>query len=91
MNRKKTYKDLEKYANTKRGQQKRYRERTGAFMYRRRMWTEKEIDLLLAQDMTDRELSKIIHRSIGAIQTKRAKLRVKGEINGEESAGIRDK
>ena len=74
MNRKKDYKDLEKFKMCKRKQQERWRKRSGAFKYGRRKWTEEEDMLVLQQNKTDRELSKEIHRSIGSIYTRRSRL-----------------
>lgn len=73
------YKDMEKYAEYKRRYQRGYRKRTGT--YEPREWTDHEINLVLAQKMTDRELSKLIKRSIAAIQIKRSRLR-KEEVCG---------
>lgn len=80
MYRKKSYKDLEKFAETKRNYQRRYSERTGSHLYKPRVWTQEENEMVLAQNMTDRELSKILERSLHAIQTHRWLLR-KGEVN----------
>lgn len=73
MKRKKEYADIEKFAEYKRRYQRKYRNRTG--MYRPREWTLHEVDKVMAQDKPDRELSKEIKRSIGAIQTMRCKVR----------------
>lgn len=69
------YKDIDRYAITKRKQQKRWRERSGAFMHDRRRWSDAEIELLLDQSISDRELADKIERSVGAIYTKRSRLR----------------
>lgn len=44
-------------------------------VYGRRNWTSYEIDLIMDHNLTDRELSAKLHRSMKAIQTKRYKLR----------------
>ena len=75
MNRKCEYKNIDKFAETKRNQQARYRKRTGAFMYERRPWTEVEDKAVLDMKMSDRELSKIICRSVGNIQKRRCRLK----------------
>lgn len=75
MNRKKDYKDLNKFKKCKRKQQERWRKRSGAFKYGRRRWTEEEDTMVLLQNETDRELSKKIQRSIGAIYARRVKLK----------------
>lgn len=75
MNRKKEYKDMKRFASTKREQRRRWRKRTGCYEYPRRRWTDEEIELLLDQSITDRELSEMICRSVSAIYTKRVKVR----------------
>lgn len=75
MLRKKGYKDMNRYKVTKRQQQKRWRERTGSFLHGRRRWSDAEIELLLDQSISDRELSEKIERSVDAIYTMRSKLR----------------
>jgi hypothetical protein len=74
MTNKQRYKDLKKYAEAKRRYQRGYRERTGAYIYRPRGWTCIEDELVLKKEMTDRELSFKIHRSVGAIQKRRFNL-----------------
>ena len=74
MNRKSNYANLEKFAKTKRNQQSRYRQKTGAYKYRN-LWTAKADELVLAQTIPDRELSPIIEHSVGAIQKRRHVLR----------------
>lgn len=74
-NRKRTYKDKNRFRETWRKQKARYRERTGSYAYKRRAWTEEEIDMLFDNSMTDRELSDLIHRSVDAIQTMRSRKR----------------
>lgn len=75
MLRREQYKDLDKYKKTKREQQKRYRIRTGAFKYKKRIYSREEDEMILAQDISDRELSEQIERSVGAIQKRRYVLR----------------
>lgn len=72
---KKGYKDKNRYATTKRHQQKRWRVRSGAFKYERKKWSNAEIELLLDHTISDRELSDKIERSVGSIHTKRSRLR----------------
>lgn len=72
---KRYYADMDKYAETKRRFQRGYRKRTGAGMYETRQWTMSEDELVLKQDIIDRELSKKIKRSVGAIQKRRWQLR----------------
>lgn len=79
MNRKHKYKNLKKFAETKKAYQARWRERSGAGKYGRRRWTHKEDDIVLKKETTDREISKMIHRSIEAIQIRRVILKKKME------------
>lgn len=79
MNRKHAYKDLKKFAETKKAYQERWRKRSGAGKYGRRRWTLEEDDIVLEKETTDREISKKIHRSIGAIQIRRVFLKKKME------------
>lgn len=80
---KKHYADMEKYAEYKRRMQRSYRQRTG--MYERRRWTIGEIEKVMAHNKTDRELSKEIKRSIGAIQKMRNKIRKENNCSRWES------
>lgn len=50
--------------------------------HHRERWTEKEIDLVLKHDITDYELSKVLGRSVQAIQCQRVRWRLR---NGELS------
>lgn len=72
MNRKSGYADIEKWRTTCRRQRKKYYGKTQG--YERRKWTQKEIEMVLARDMTDMELSALIHRSVQSIQIKRTRL-----------------
>ena len=75
MNRKESYANIDKWRATCSKQKKRYYGRTQ--LYEPREWTQEEIDLILARDMTDMELSELIHRSVQAIQIKRSRLNSK--------------
>ena len=72
VNRKNYYADIEKWRSACRRQRKRYYGKTQG--YERREWTQKEIEMVLARDMTDMELSALIHRSVQSIQIKRTRL-----------------
>lgn len=65
----KFYKDPEKLKHTRTEYNRRYYQQTA--VYGRRRWTQEEIDLLFQEDITDRELSDILHRSMKAIVAKR--------------------
>ena len=76
---------LKNYKDKNLGRQKRnkykseYRLSHGAYEYRR-VWTQEELDLIVAHSIPDTELAKQIKRSVGAIQTRRAKLRKENEL-----------
>ena len=72
------YNDREKYRKISRGMKERYRKRTGASQYERRVWTQFEEQILFDPDLTDREISVRIKRSVGAIQKHRWQLRKRG-------------
>lgn len=62
----------------KEGKRRNYEKgRIGCF---RHSWTISEIKMVEEHSITDRELSKIIHHSVAAIQTKRMQLK-KGCLN----------
>ena len=75
MLRKSEYKDLEKYKKTKREQEKRYYGKTQDALNSRKYWTSREIKMIMAKNMSDRELSQILGRSMKAIQVKRYKIK----------------
>lgn len=75
MLRKSEYKDLEKYKKTKREQEKRYYGKTQDALNSRKYWTPREIKMIMAKNMSDRELSQILGRSMKAIQVKRYKIK----------------
>lgn len=69
------YYDRDDYNEVRKYQERRYRARTGTFKYAKRKYTEEENNLIKAHIMSDRELSKKINRSLGAIQRHRAWLK----------------
>lgn len=71
------YKDLEKLKQDRKGQKRRYYGKT-AYLYAKRPWSQMEIDLVMAHEIPDAELSAIIERSLGAIQIKRSQLKKEG-------------
>ena len=77
--RKEGYKDLNKWRIYKRKQQKQNYAK-GRINCKRHKWTEEEQKLLFNCPLTDRELSKIIHHSVQAIQVQRCKLKRKEVI-----------
>ena len=72
-NRKANYRNMQRYHITRRQQIARWRKRSGK--YPKRPWTDEEIKLVLAHEITDRKLSRQIQRSVVAIQTKRFHLK----------------
>ncbi len=74
MNRKNKYKDLEKWRKSCEKQRKRYYAKTTDAVNKNKPYSEREIELILQHDITDTQLSKMIGRSVKAIQVKRAKL-----------------
>ena len=72
-NRKENYRDMQRYHITRRQQIARWRKRGGSGKYPKRPWTDEEIKLVMAHQITDRELSRQIQRSVLAIQIKRIK------------------
>ena len=74
MNRKESYKDLEKWKNTCNNQNRRYYKKTAIYDNKTR-YTDGECEMILKHDIPDTELSKIIHRSVMSIQIKRSRLR----------------
>ena len=74
MNRKNEYKDLEKWRKSCENQRKRYYAKTTDAENKSQPYSVREIELILQHDITDTQLSKMIGRSVKAIQVKRAKL-----------------
>lgn len=74
MNRKNEYKDLEKWRKSCENQRKRYYAKTTDAENKNKPYSDREIELILQHDITDTQLSKMIGRSVKAIQVKRAKL-----------------
>ena len=50
-----------------------YRRRTGSGLYEPRRWSKEEIERVIKHEISDRELSKEIGRSVLAIQIKRCR------------------
>lgn len=76
--RKEGYKDLNKWKRYK-CRQKKQNYAKGRVDCNRHKWTEEEDLLLFDCNLTDRQLSKILHHSVQAIQVRRCKIR-KGMI-----------
>lgn len=80
MNRKEGYKDLKKFRETCNKQTRKYYDKTVNAKNKRKLWTKKDEELILEHKILDRELSKILGRSMKAIHVRRTKLK-KGETN----------
>lgn len=74
----KDYHDKEKLRKTRNAQRNRYYRKTN--IYERREWTSSEIEAIMAKDITDTELSKIMHRSVRSIQQKRCRVKKSMEV-----------
>lgn len=72
-NRKKCYKDMDKYRRTTNKQRERYYKQTQNAPNSKMRWTEEEIDIVMAHEIPDREISKQLGRSVLAIQVCRSK------------------
>ena len=70
--RKSGYTDLEKWRKTVSRDNKKYYNKTALYLPRK--WTENEIQMLFDENISDRELSKKIHRSMKSIVMKRYRL-----------------
>ena len=75
MLRKSQYRDLEKFKKTKREQQKRYYRKTQNAPNKGQRWTSEEIEMIMAKDVSDKELSQRLGRSMRAILCKRHKIK----------------
>ena len=72
MNRKEGYRDLCKWRATKRRYKNRYYGKTA--IYEPSRFTESDCEMILEHNVTDHELSDIIHHSVRSIQIKRSRL-----------------
>lgn len=75
MLRKSSYKDLEKFKETKREQQKRYYQKTQNAPNKMTRWQPDEIAMIMAKNVSDRKLSQMLGRSMKAILLKRHKVK----------------
>lgn len=69
------FKDLNKFRIYRERCKTRYRARTGSNRYKPREWTKEELRMVQSHEISDRELSEKIDRSVGAIQTARHRLK----------------
>lgn len=82
MLRKQGYKDLDKYADTKRKQQNRWRERAGCYMYDRKHFTDEEDEIILKHQGTYREIAEQLCRSLPSVYQRASILRKRGKTYG---------
>lgn len=73
LNRKSTYRDMEKYRRTRNACKRRYYGKTQKGGARRR-WTKEEDAIVLEHAFTDTEISGMIGRSVCSIQVRRSRL-----------------
>lgn len=73
-NRKSAYRDMDKYRITRNAQRNRYYSRTKG-LYPPRPYTDEDDYQILNSSLTDMELSVLIKRSVGSIQTRRCELK----------------
>lgn len=68
---KQNYRDMEKYQNYSRRMKRTYYGKTKNSANSHQRWTVREIEIVMAHEMTDMEISKLIGRSVGSIQVAR--------------------
>ena len=73
MNRKSDYKNIEKWRETCHKQRLKYYRKTAFAENHRKPWTDEEVEMVMLHEMTDTAISKIIGRSVEAIQMIRHK------------------
>ena len=70
---KQNYRDMEKYQNYSRRMKRAYYGKTTNAQNSHQPWTVREIEIVMAHEMPDMEISKLIGRSVKAIQSARNK------------------
>lgn len=73
MNRKKDYKNIEKWRDTCHRQRLKYYRQTSFAKNHRTPWTNKEIEIVMAHEYPDRIISEMIGRSMQSIQVVRCR------------------
>ena len=71
---KEQYKDLNKWREACRKEKQKYYSKTANAVNHRKRWSDEEIEIILKHEETDTCISKILGRSVKAIQVKRSKL-----------------
>jgi hypothetical protein len=80
LNRKSEYKDINKWRKTCYRQRLKYYRKTANAENRGKRWTDEEIEMIMLHKMTDTAISKIIGRSVEAIQIKRCMVNKKRSV-----------
>lgn len=80
INRKDDYRDIDKWRKACNRQRKRYYRKTQNAENKGSRYTLKEIEMILDRKYSDLELSKLLGRSMQAIQGKRCRLRKESEV-----------
>lgn len=75
----KGYKDIDKWRKANNAQRKRYYQKSQNAKNSKKPWTQRDIDLVMEHKMLDSELSKLIGRSVLAIQRMRCKQKKRKE------------
>lgn len=71
----------EAFLEKRRRERQRYRERTGTTPdgnLHHKAYSERELEMIISSEYSDRELAVLMNRSVIAIQNKRARMRKKG-------------
>ena len=82
MLRRSNYKDMEKYRKTRNAQKRRYYHKTAFSENSKKHYRADELSMILEHKYTDSELSILLGRSVGSIQTKRRRLKRELELQG---------
>jgi len=83
----KSYRDMEKFRETKRAQKKRYYAKTQNAKNKYKRWKPSELQLVIEHKITDTQLSELLGRSVASIQIARGNYKKKMEK--EDSTDIK--
>jgi len=62
---------MDKYRKTRNRQRKRYYSKTQNAINSGKPWTEEDDAVVLKHEVSDTEISQLLHRSVGSIQSRR--------------------
>lgn len=79
---KRFYRDKEKYRKYHNGYNRRYYRRTQNAENSKQTWSDREIEIIMARESSDREIAEQIGRSVNAIQIKRHRMTMRGADDG---------